>query len=54
MQLDAIFNVVKKCLSELYDPLRFVFDLPLEKRFFPDDLKIAEFNPVFIGGDHSK
>ena len=54
MQPDTIFSVVKECFRELYDPLKFIFDLSLEKRIFPDDLKIARFNPVFIGGDHSK
>ena len=54
MQPDTIFSVVKKCFGELSDPLKFIFDLSLEKRIFPDDLKIARINPVFIGGDHSK
>ena len=54
MQPDTIFSVVKKCFGELCDPLKFVFDLSLEKRIFPDDLKIARINPVFIGGDRSK
>ena len=40
--------------GELYDPLKFIYDLPLEKRIFPGDLKISRFNPVFIGGDRSK
>ena len=54
MQPDTIFSVVKKCFGELSDPLKFIFDLSLEKRIFPDDLKIARINPVFIGGDRSK
>ena len=49
-----MFSVVKKCFDELYNLLKFIFDLSLEKRIFPDDLKIARFNPVFIGGDRSK
>ena len=49
-----MFSVVKKCFGELYDPLKFTFDLSLEKRIFPDDLKFARFNPVFIGDDRSK
>ena len=53
--LDEIcFNVVKKCSGELYDPLKFIFELSLEKRIFPDDLKIAKVTPVFKGGDCSK
>ena len=54
MQPDTIFRVVKKCFGELYDPLKFIYDLPLEKRIFPGDLKISRFNPVFMGGDRSK
>ena len=54
MQPDTIFSVVKKCFGELSNPLKFIFDLSLEKRIFPDDLKIARINPVFIGGDRFK
>ena len=54
MQPDTIFSVVKKWFGDLCDPLKIIFDLSLEKRIFPDDLKIARFNPVFIGGDRSK
>ena len=54
MQPDTIFSVVKKCFGELSDPLKFIFDLSLEKRIFPDDLKITRFNPVFIGRGCSK
>ena len=51
MQPDTIFSVIKKCFGELSDPLKCIFDLSLEKRISPDDLKIARINPVFIGGD---
>ena len=54
MQPDTIFSVVKKCFGELSDSLKFIFDLSLEKRIFPDDVKTTRFNPVFIGGDRSK
>ena len=40
--------------SQLYDSLKFTFDLSLEEIIFPDDLKISRFNPVFKGGDRSK
>ena len=45
-QPDTIFNVRKKCFGELYDSLEL-----MEKMMFPDDLKVARFNPVFKGGD---
>ena len=44
------FNVVK-CFGELYDTLKFIFELSLEKGIFPDDLKIARATPVFKGSD---
>ena len=51
---DTVFDVVKKCFVELYNYLKFTFDLSLENIIFLDDLKIAIFNPVFKGGDCSK
>ena len=48
------FNVVKKCFGELYDPLKFTFELSFEKGIFTDYLKIARVTPVFKGGDRSK
>ena len=40
------FDVVKESLSELYDPLKFIFKLSLEKGIFPNDLKTARVTPV--------
>ena len=48
------FNGVKKCFVELYDPLKFIFELSLEKGIFSDDLKIARVTPVFKVSDRSK
>ena len=48
------FNFVKKCFGELYDALKFTFELSLEKRIVLDDLEIGRVTPVFKGGDHSK
>ena len=39
--------------DDLYDSLKFTFDLTLGK-MISDDLKIARFNPAFEGGDRSK
>ena len=50
-QPDTIFNIAQKCFGELYDSLEFTFALSLEKMIYPDDLKIAEFNPVFKGSN---
>ena len=48
------FNVVKKCFGELCDPLKFIFEISLEKVIFPDDLKIARNTSVFKVGGWSK
>ena len=47
------FNVIKKRFGEPYDPLKFIFELSLEKGIFPDDLKIARVTPIFKGGNLS-
>ena len=48
------FNVFKKCFGELYDPLKFILELSLEKGIFPDGSKIARVTPVFKCGDRFK
>ena len=48
------FNIIKKWFGELYDPLKFRFELLLAKGTFPDDLKSARVTPVLKGGDRSK
>ena len=48
------FNIVKKCFGQIYNPLKIIFQLSLEKRIFSDDLKTAKVTPVFKGGDPSK
>ena len=45
------FNVVKKCFSELCEPLKYVFNLSIETGVFPDKLKIARVSPVYKAGD---
>ena len=32
------FNVIKKCFGELCEPLKYLFNLSIVKRIFPDDL----------------
>ena len=45
------FNVVKKCFSELCEPLKYVFNLSIETGVFPDKLKTARVLPVYKAGD---
>ena len=45
------FNVVKKCFSELCEPLKHVFNLSIEIGVFPDEFKIAWVSPVYKAND---
>ena len=45
------FNVVKKCLSELCEPLKYIFSLSIETGVFPDKLRIARVSLVYKVGD---
>ena len=36
---DISFNVVRNCFGPLLKPLMHVFNLPIERGIFPDDLK---------------
>ena len=46
------FNVVKKCFGVLYKPLLHSFNLSIQTRIFPDELKIASVTPIFKGGEN--
>ena len=50
---DISFNVVKKCFSSLCEPLKYLFNLSIEKGIFPDDLKIAKVTPIYKADDKS-
>ena len=39
---DVSFNIIKKYLGVLCEPLIYLFQLSLEKGVFPDDFKIAK------------
>ena len=45
------FNLIENCIGELSDILRYLFDLSLQTRIFPDPLKIAKVTPVFKTGN---
>ena len=47
------FNVVKKCFSELCEPLKYVFNLSIKTGVFPGKLKIARVSPVYKTSDRS-
>ena len=46
---DASFNIIKKCLG-VY--VIYLFQLPLEKGVFLDDLKIAKVTLIYKAGDN--
>ena len=48
---DLSFNVIKKCFGVIHEPLKYLFNLSLEKGIFPDNLKIAKVTPIFKSGD---
>ena len=50
---DISFNVLKKCFSSLCEPLKYLFNLPIEKGIFPNDLKIAKVNLIYKADDKS-
>ena len=47
------FNIIKKYFGVLCEPLIYLFKLFLEKRVFPDDLKIAKVTLICKVGDNS-
>ena len=48
---DISYNVIKKCFGSLYKPLKYLFNLSIEKGVFPDDLKISRVTPSYKGED---
>ena len=48
---DVSFNIIKKYFGEFCEPLTYLFQLSLEKRVFPDDLKITKVTPIYKAGE---
>ena len=48
---DISFNVLKKYFSSLCEPLKYLFNLSIEKGIFPDDLKITKVTPSYKTDD---
>ena len=46
---DISYNVIKKCFGSLCEPLKYLFNLSIEKGVFPDGLKIARVTPIYKG-----
>ena len=45
-------DVIKHISPLIFDPLKYIFNLSLEKGIFPDQLKIAKVTPLFKKGDN--
>ena len=52
---DAFFSLkISSGVEEVHcEPLYYLFQLPLEKAVFPDDLKMAKVTSVYKTGDNS-
>ena len=50
---EVSFNIIKKCFGVLCKPLVYLFQLSLEKRVFPEDLKLIKINVIYEPGDIS-
>ena len=50
---DIGFNVLIKYFSSLCEPLKYLFNLSIEKGIFPDDLKIDKVTPIYNADDKS-
>ena len=48
---DIRFNVVRNCSGSLLKPLMAIFNLSLQKGYFPEDLKIARVTPIYKADD---
>ena len=47
------YNVIKKCFDSLCEPLKYLFNLSIEKCVFPGHLKIARVSPIYKVEDSS-
>ena len=48
---DISFNVVRNCFGPLLKPLMAIFNLPLQKGCFPEDVNIARVTPIYKADD---
>ena len=48
---DISFNVLKKCFSSLCEPLKYLFNLSIEKKIFSDDLKMSKVTSIYKAND---
>ena len=50
---DIFSDVIKDTSPSIFEPLRHIFNLSLEKGIFPDQLKIAKVSLLFKKGDNA-
>ena len=46
-------DVIEHISPSFFEPLRYIFNLPIEKGIFPDWLEIAKVTPLFRKGDNA-
>ena len=44
-------DVIKHISSSVFEPMRYILNLSIEKSIFPDQLKIAKVTSLFKKGD---
>ena len=46
-------DIIKNISPSVFEPIRYIFNLSIEKGFYPDQLKIAKVTPLFKIGDNA-
>ena len=46
-------DVIKHISPSVFEPMRYIFNLSIEKGIFPDQLKVAKVTPLFKKGDYA-
>ena len=50
---ETSLDIIKNCVVELCEPLKYIFNLSFQKGIFPDYMKIAKVALVFLGGNNA-
>ena len=50
---EILFDVIKCISPSVFEPLRYIFNLSIEKGIFPEQRKIAKVTPLFIKAENA-
>ena len=53
VMMTSVSMFLKTVLTVICEPLKYLFNLAVEKGIFPDDLKIAKVTPIYKADDKS-